>query len=131
MARIRGAGAHSARLKRLAGPDAVRRIGSAIFAAGKAIRAEAQASVLAGAGSGAPPDVDAGRIAGVIETAQLGPLKVEISSNAPRAADLEFGTSGMAARPYMRPAAERLRSRATAMVRDAVDEIGRGSGGGG
>ncbi|WP_260923415.1 HK97-gp10 family putative phage morphogenesis protein [Novosphingobium sp. 9] len=52
---------------------------------------------------------------------------VEVSSNAPYAAPLEFGTSKMAARPYMEPAKNAKRKAVTQLVRKAVDSVVRRS----
>jgi HK97 gp10 family phage protein len=50
-------------------------------------------------------------------------MTVEVSANAPYAAALEFGTSKMAERPYMRPAVARKRKEAIALVRKAVRDV--------
>jgi HK97 gp10 family phage protein len=108
----------------------VREVGKALFAAGEAIQTEAQISITAGAVSGKkhvpsapgqPPNNDTGTLAGNIETNQVAPLVVEVSSNASYAAALEFGTSKMEARPYMGPARDAKRKEVTALVRKAVD----------
>lgn len=138
MARITGAKAHSARLRNLSGPDMVRRVGAALFAGGQTIQVEAQLSITRGAVSGAnhvpsapgqPPNNDTSVLANNIETVQTGPLKAEVSSNAPYAAALEFGTSKMAERPYMRPATAAKRKEVTALVRRAVSNAIRTSKG--
>lgn len=125
-----GGKAHAARLRKLSGELMVREVGKALFAAGEMIQTEAQISITAGAVSGkkhvasAPgeaPNNDTGVLANNIETNQIAPLVVEVSSNAPYAAALEFGTSKMAARPYMQPAADAKRKEATQLVRKAVD----------
>jgi HK97 gp10 family phage protein len=54
------------------------------------------------------------------------PLKVEVSANAPYASALEFGTSKMAERPYMRPAAAKARPQVAELVKAAVTKIIRG-----
>lgn len=110
----------------------VREVGKALFAAGEMIQVEAQISITAGAVSGkkhvasAPgsaPNNDTGHLANNIETNQVAPLIVEVSSNAEYAAPLEFGTSNMAARPYMGPARDAKRKEATQLVRKAVDSV--------
>lgn len=130
MARVIGAREHSARLRRIRGPATIRRVGAALQAAGELIQREAQISITTGAVSGknhvpsapgSPPNQDTGVLANNIETVQTGPLKVEVSSNAPYAAPLEFGTSKMAERPYMRPAVAKKRGEAVQLVRRAVD----------
>jgi len=135
MAKITGAKAFSARLKRLTSPEAQRQIGAALFAGGEEIQIEAQISITNGAVSGKghvpsrpgePPNADTHRLADNIETVQVSPLRVEVSSNAPYAAALELGTSKMADRPYMRPAVAKKRKEVTALVRRAVNKIARG-----
>jgi HK97 gp10 family phage protein len=116
----------------------VRRVGAALFAGGQTIQVEAQLSITRGAVSGAnhvpsapgqPPNNDTSVLANNIETVQTGPLKAEVSSNAPYAAALEFGTSKMAERPYMRPATAAKRKEVTALVRRAVSNAIRTSKG--
>lgn len=128
--RLIGARAHANRLKKLTGETMVREVGRALFAAGEMIQVEAQISITAGAVSGKnhkpsapgqPPNNDTGVLAGNIETKQVAPLVVEVSSNAPYAADLEFGTSKMESRPYMAPARDAKKKEVTQLVRKAVD----------
>ena len=158
MARVIGNREHSARLKRMAGPETVRKVGAALFAGGQMIQVEAQRSITEGSVSGKghvpslpgePPNQDTGVLANNIETASVGPLKVEVSSNAPYAAALEkgskrkagvgarsfsaesgkfgpirveFGDSKTAARPYMTPAMNKKRKEVVQLVRRAVSE---------
>lgn len=135
MPKITGRKALSARLKRLTSPEAQRQIGAALFAAGQEIEIEAALSITNGAVSGKghvpsapgqPPNADTHVLDRSIETNQVAPLRVEVSANAPYAVPLEFGTSKMAARPFMGPAAQRKRKEVTALVRRAVDKISRG-----
>lgn len=134
MVKITGQKAHMARVRSLASPEIIKDVGAALFAAGNAIQVEAQISITRGAVSGKnhvpsrpgePPNQDTGVLANNIETRLVAPLKVEVSSNAPYAAALEFGTSKVAERPYMRPAAGVVRKEATILVRDAVSTIVR------
>lgn len=131
MARVTGTKAHAARLRKLSGPEMIRRVGTALFAGGQLIEVEAQISITNGAVSGKnhvpsspgePPNQDLGVLANNIETVQTAPLRAEVSSNAPYAAALEFGTSKMAERPYMRPATAKKRKEVTVLVRRAVSE---------
>jgi len=92
---------------------------------------------------GSAPNNDTGVLANNIETVQVNRLKVqvtssasgsdtdggefgpgkaaaEVSSNAPYAAALEFGTSRVAARPYMAPAANKERKASERIVQQAV-----------
>ena len=107
-----GAKAHIARLKKLSGPGMVREVGAALFAAGERIQVEAQIGISSGSVSGknhtpsAPgeyPNQDTGVLGNNIETTQVAPLVVEVSSNAPYSAALEFGSerkAGKAARSF-------------------------------
>lgn len=110
MVRIRGAAEHSRRLKRIMGAGLAREVGEGLFAAGKLIQADARA--------GADTSV-----AGTIEIARTGPLKVEVSSGAPDAATQEFGTSQAAAQPFMEPAAARNRAKAVELVGASVSAL--------
>lgn len=71
---------------------------------------------------GQPPKNDTGTLVAHLETTQPAPLRAEVSSNAPYAAALEFGSSKMAERPYMRPATARKRKEVVALVRAAVND---------
>lgn len=133
--KITGAKAHSARLKRLRSPEMVREAGKAIFAAANALAVDAALSITEGSVSGKnhvpsapgePPNADTRILDSSIESAKTGPLTAEASANAPYAAALEFGTSRVAARPFMKPAADRIRPKATAFVREAVRRVVKG-----
>lgn len=133
--RIRGGKAHLARLRKLE-KDTTRFVGKALFAGGESIQIEAQLSITQGAVSGKnhvpskpgePPNQDTGRLGDNIETVQRGPLLVEVSSNAPYSTPLEFGTSKMAARPFMRPARDKKRAEVVALVERAVSQAVRQS----
>lgn len=135
MARIVGAKAHAARLKRMHSPRMTREVGKAITAAADYLRVEAQLSISEGAVSGAghvpsapgqPPNYDTGHLANNIKNRKTGPLTAEVSSNAEYAAALEFGSSRMAERPYMQPAAKKTRRQAQALVGAAVNRVVKG-----
>jgi HK97 gp10 family phage protein len=129
-----GAARHTARLRRIASRQVVQRIGQALFEAGKLIEVEAKRSITAGSVSGKnhvpslpgqPPNQDLGGLTGNIETTQPAPLRVLVASNAPYARALEEGTSKVAARPYMSPAAKKKRGQAVEYVRAVIKrEIG-------
>jgi HK97 gp10 family phage protein len=129
--RITGADGVTIRLSKISGQDTVRRVGAALYAGGEEIRAEASHMITEGAVSGKghipslpgePPNEDTGTLRTHIETTQVGPLAVEVSSNAPYAAALEFGSFKMAERPYMRPATARKRQAVVDLVRNAVND---------
>jgi len=132
--RIRGGKAHLARLRKLE-KDTTRFVGKALFAGGESIQVEAQLSITQGAVSGKnhvpskpgePPNQDTGVLSGNIETVQKAPLLVEVSSSG-YSAYLEFGTSKMAARPFMRPARDKKRAEVVALVERAVSQAVRQS----
>jgi HK97 gp10 family phage protein len=78
----------------------------ALVAGAELVRAEADRSISAGAVSGRK-DGDTGELQAQLKTASPRSLLAEVRSEAPYAAALEFGTSKMAARPYLRPARDR------------------------
>jgi HK97 gp10 family phage protein len=132
MVKITGSKAFSARLKRIGGLDMEKAVGAALFAAGTIIGDEAALLITTGAVGGRnhvaslpgePPNADTGGLDRSIEVHQTGPMTVEVSANAPYAAALEFGTSKMAERPYMRPAVARKRKEAIALVRKAIRDV--------
>jgi HK97 gp10 family phage protein len=132
MPRITGAKQVSSKLRRLGGREKIEFMGKALYAAGDEIRAHAAHSITAGSVSGAlhvpslpgePPNADTHILDRSIEVAQTAPLRVEVSSNAPYSAALEYGTSKMAERPFMRPAVKAKRQRVTELVGKAVNIV--------
>lgn len=128
---------HLARLKRLRGPETTRLVEQALFAGGELIETEAQRLISTGSVSGQghvpsspgeAPNFDSGVLSNNIETTRAGKLHVQVRSEAPYASPLEFGTSKMAARPYMGPARDNKRREVTAMVRSAMDAAVKKSG---
>ena len=103
-------------MRALGGPEMVRAVGAAVYESADAIRAEAFRSISAGAVSGAghvpsrpgePPNRDTGELQSKLKSVPTGPISAEVRSEAEYAAPLEFGTSRMAARPYIRPARDK------------------------
>ena len=108
-----GAKKHVARLRKLASPEATKIAGAIVYEGADTIRAEAFRLISAGSVSGKnhvpsrpgePPNRDTGVLQANLEIAKTGLLTAQVRSEAPYARALEFGTSRMAARPYMRPA---------------------------
>lgn len=105
----------------------------ALYAAGEVIREDAKQSILAGAVSGAahvpslpgqPPNADTHRLDLSLDTIiNESRLSVSVVSRAPYGAFLEFGTSKMAARPYLRPALLRNRNRVVLGQVNAINRI--------
>lgn len=137
---LRGASNHIRRLQRLAGPGLNRLAAQVLLAGGQKIQIEAQISITRGAVSGKnhvpskpnePPNEDSGVLGNGIETTLVrstGDVIVEVSSNAPYASYLEFGTSRMAARPYLRPARDKMRPEIEALFAKAVSKLAGESG---
>lgn len=121
---IRGLKSHVARLKALPAL-AERNVAKALFAAGQLIENEAALSITRGSvsgkghvasKSGEAPNSDTHRLDRSIETARVGPLKVKVTANSGYAAALEFGTSRVAPRPFMRPARDKKKDEARDLV---------------
>lgn len=120
---------HSDRLKRMA-QRTPREVARALYSAGQLIELDAERSITSGAVSGKnhipsnpgqPPNADTHFLDSNIETEIGGPGLVTVTSKANYSAALEYGTSKMAARPFMRPAVERNRKKVVQMVGDAVN----------
>lgn len=107
---------------------------AAIYEAADAVRAEAFRSISAGSVSGknhvasAPgdaPNRDTGILQANIEISQPKPLVARVTSKAPYAAALERGTSKMAARPYMRPARDKMLPEAKRILKRKIKQVKR------
>jgi HK97 gp10 family phage protein len=121
----------------MAGPDLVRVAGAAVYEAADDIRAEAFRSISAGSVSGAghvpsapgePPNRDAGDLQAGIKVARTGPLTAEVRAEAEHSRPLEFGTSRMAARPFIRPARDKNLDRAQRRLAQQIDRLVKRSG---
>jgi HK97 gp10 family phage protein len=126
---VKGKDAHIRRLRNLTKVE--RAANRVVMAGAEMIRAEAHHSISAGSVSGKnhipsapgePPNRDTGVLQANIETLQPGALVAEVRSSAEYAAALELGTSKMAARPYMRPARDKM---APEIQRLFAQEIGK------
>lgn len=109
---LKGADKHRRRLARLSGPEVTRVCGAVVYEGADTIRAYAYQKIGAGSVQGkghvvsAPgdfPNREFGDLQNGLEARQTGALTAEVVSKAPHAKPLEFGTSRMEARPYMRP----------------------------
>lgn len=129
MAKITGVDKH---LKRLRGMrDVAKDVTAALYAAGQDIELDAEHSITEGSISGKghipslpgePPNRDTGTLDTNIETSieAQSPPTVHVTSHAPYSAALEFGSSKMAERPFMRPATEKNRKKVGQKVAAAV-----------
>ena len=110
-------------------PSVVREVEKHMYAAGNQIEVAAQIAITTGAVSGKghvpsspgeAPNADTHHLANSIETVQVGRLRVQIVSQAKYSAALEFGTSKMAARPFMQPAAIQAKPEVNRILKQAV-----------
>ena len=90
--------------------------GAVVYEAADAVRAEAFQSISRGSVSGAghvpsapgqPPNRDSGDLQAGLSARRTGLLSAEVRAEAAHSAPLEFGTSKMAARPFLRPARDK------------------------
>lgn len=105
----------------------------ALYEQGEVIRKDAADSIAANwtpspnhvvSQPGAPPNADSGNLHKSIDVRVSKTRKsVTVNSTAPYAAALEFGTSKIEARPYLRPALLRNRNRIVYGVAQAVSEL--------
>jgi len=106
----------------------------ALYAAGQLIEIEAEISITRGSVSGKghvpskpgePPNADTRLLDTSIDTVVVGPNRVDVVSSAPYSAALEFGTSRMAERPFMGPAARAKTAEAVDLIARAVKASAR------
>jgi hypothetical protein len=135
MGRINGLDKLQRRLMAIGSPKAEKRIEAALHDVGELIATDAQISITTGAVSGRnhvpskpgeAPNNDTGVLAGGIEVNPSGRLEVTVGSYSDHAF-IEFPSSKMAARPYMRPARDRNRKEAKRRVGAAFSQIVKGA----
>ena len=128
MVKIKDSG-HAVRLGRMRSPAAKSLTERALYAAGQAIEIHAEVGITTGSISGsghvasAPgefPNADSRLLDTSIHTVVVGPNRVNVESTAPYSVALEFGTSRMAARPFMKPSANAKRQEAQELIAEAV-----------
>lgn len=134
---MKGRDAHRQRLKKLSGPDVIKAAGRVLYVGADMIRSEAFRSISAGSVSGKghvpsqpgePPNRDTGVLQAHLRAELVSPLEALVSSEAPYAAALEFGTSKMEARPYMRPARDKKAPEIQRLFETEIDKLVKGSG---
>lgn len=64
--------------------------------------------------------VDTGRLQGSIGSEEKNPLLFEVGTNMEYAVPVEFGTSKMAAQPYLQPAIETIRQKYPDLIKENV-----------
>lgn len=130
---IVGVNKHNTRLKRMYSAESQNKIGRIVYAAADKVRVEARRLIADGAvqgkghvasAPGQPPNWDTGELANGIETIK-GPkaMQASTSSTAPHSDPLENGTSKMAARPFMTPAAQNTREEVVNDVANGVNDL--------
>lgn len=128
---------HLRRLRRLSGTEVAREANKVVYEGADMIRAEAHRSISAGSIEGAkhepsapgePPNREWGGLQDHITASQPKPLVAEVRSDADYAAALEYGTSRMAARPYMRPARDKMEPRIQKLFAKEMGDLVRRSG---
>lgn len=133
---MKGADRHIKRLRRLAA-GAEAEAAKVVYVGSDMIRAHAFRSISAGSVSGKnhvpsapgqPPNRDTGVLQAHITNEMVGPVTAEVRSDATYANDLEFGTSKMAARPYMRPARDAKRKEIQKLFVERMNNLVRSSG---
>ncbi len=135
---MQGRQKHKDRLKLLANATRVEKIvGRTLYAAADLIRADAHKSISAGSVSGKrhqpskagePPHRDTGHLQAHLIAVLVNPGEAQVRSEADYAAALEFGTSRMSARPYMRPARDRNEGAINRMYKEHIDQFIKRSG---
>lgn len=110
-------------------------VSKAVYTAADMVRAEAHRSITAGSISGkghkpsAPgsaPNNDTDFLRNNLSINRKTLLEAEVSSNAPYSVALEFGTSKMAARPFMRPARDKVAQQAGKLLAREINRARRG-----
>ena len=135
---MKGRQKHADRLKILAGQGRlIKAAGRVLYVGADMIRAEAHRSISAGSVSGKghvpsqpgePPNREFGGLQDNLKAELVAPLEAQVTSEAPYAAALEFGTSRMEARPYMRPARDKKAPEIQRLFEVEIDKLVKGSG---
>lgn len=132
MAKVTGGKGFRKRLTKLQGRELVTEIGKEVLVTAGKIRAEAQFLIAKGSiqgkghvpsAPGEPPNKEWGELTDGIAERRTGALSAVVESTADHASALEFGTSKMAERPYMRPAVAAVKPEFSVGVRRAVNKV--------
>lgn len=127
-----GVHAHLKRIRQLTDPVARKKIGMAVYAIADVVRVEAVSSITEGSISGPghipsrpgePPKADTRQLDTNIIVQRTGEFTAQVVSRAPYSAPLEFGTSKMLERPFMRPAARKGRAESQRLMARAITDI--------
>lgn len=106
-------------------------VGKALYESADLVRSEAHRSISAGSISGknhtpsapgSPPNRDTGVLQANLAVDLISPVKARVTSRAPYSAALEFGTSKMEARPFLRPARDAMKPRAASLLKKRIND---------
>ena len=135
---MKGRQKHADRLKILSGQGRlIKAVGRVLYVGADMIRAEAHRSISAGSVSGKkhkpsapgqPPNRDTGVLQAHLRAELVSPLEAQVSSEAPYASALEFGTSRMEARPFLRPSRDAKAPEIQRLFETEIDKLVKGSG---
>lgn len=136
MVKITGAKEFRQKLKNMSSPEVVRKIAAVLYIGGETIEKEAERLITTGSISGKghvaslpgePPNADTRELDTNIETRIVSDINptVHVEALAPHALPLEVGTSKMAARPFMKPAANSKKKEVVEKVAASISKIVR------
>lgn len=135
---MKGRQKHADRLKILSGQGRlIKAVGRVLYVGADMIRAEAHRSISAGSVSGKghvpsqpgePPNRDTGVLQAHLRAALTAPLEAQVTSETPYSAALEFGSSKMEARPFLRPSRDAKAPEIQRLFEVEIDKLVKGSG---
>lgn len=132
MSKVSGVKEFLTRLRRIRGSATNQKIVAVLYSMGQAIELEAERSITSGSVSGKnhvaslpgeAPNADTRHLDTNIETRieSRYPPTVHVESFAEYSAALEYGTEKMAERPFMRPAAAKIKKKVPKAIAEAVN----------
>lgn len=132
MVKVTGDKKFLSRLRRISGQEMDTAMTRAMLQGAELIRDEAKALVDEGgipspnhivSVPGYPPNTDSGYLSGSIKAEHAGDLKAAVIVDAEYGTFLEFGTSNMFERPFLRPATANKRQAVITLAKAGVDRI--------
>jgi hypothetical protein len=137
MARLIGAKIHDDRLRRLGGRTVKSKVFTALEAGAGLIAEFAKHSIIVNGVSGPghivsdpgkPPNADTHELDQSIHVvSSRANMTATVVADSEKAAELEYGTSRMEERPYMRPAGKAMRPKARGLVAAAIRAASKGA----
>lgn len=129
------------RMRALTSARVLKAITATLYEGADAVRAEAHVSISRGSASGQvagskhkhvasrpgePPHREFGDLQAGLSVDMPEPYVAQVTSNAGHSKSLEFGTSKMAARPFMRPARDKLKDKVRSNLATNINRILKG-----